>query len=55
MAKLIYRIILLLMIIAAVWWGVHYIMNVRSGENLQHGVELVRDMSENIKETLCHA
>ena len=51
MAKFIYRCILVLAIAAAVWGGVHYIMGVRSGENLQSGVELV----SNLKETVCRA
>lgn len=50
MAKFIYRIFLVAAIAAAVWFGVHYVMNVRSGENLQNGVELVC----NLKEMLCH-
>ena len=49
MAKLIYRVFLVLAIAAAVWGGVHYVMGVRSGEQLQNGVELV----SNMKETLC--
>ena len=49
MAKLIYRVFLVLAIAAAVWGGVHYVMGVRSGEQLQNGVELVGSM----KETLC--
>ena len=43
MAKFIYRCFLVLAIAAAVWGGVHYVMGVRSGENLQNGVELVKD------------
>ena len=46
---LIYRVFLVLAIAAAVWGGVHYIMSVRSGEQLQNGVELVKD----IKEMVC--
>ena len=49
MAKFIYRVFLVLAIAAAVWGGGHYVMGVRSGENLQNGVELV----SNMKETLC--
>ena len=49
MAKFIYRVFLVLAIAAAVWGGVHYIMSVRSGEQLQNGVELVKD----IKEVVC--
>ena len=49
MAKLIYRVFLVLAIAAAVWGGVHYVMGVRSGEQLQNGVELVSNMNE----TLC--
>ena len=40
---LIYRVFLVLAIAAAVWCGVNYIMGVRSGEQLQNGVELVKD------------
>ena len=43
MAKFIYRVFLVLAIAAAVWGGVHYVMGVRSGEQLQNGVELVKD------------
>ena len=43
MAKFIYRCFLVLAIAAAVWCGVNYIMDVRSGEQLQNGVELVKD------------
>ena len=43
MAKFIYRCFLVLAIAAAVWCGVNYIMGVRSGEQLQNGVELVKD------------
>lgn len=50
MAKFIYRVFLVLAIAAAVWGGVHYVMGVRSGEQLQNGVELVR----NLQETVCH-
>ena len=49
MAKFIYRCVLVLAIAAAVWGGVHYVMGVRSGEQLQNGVELV----SNLKETIC--
>lgn len=42
MAKFIYRCFLVLAIAAAVWCGVNYIMDVRSGEQLQNGVELVK-------------
>ena len=42
MAKFIYRMFLVLAIAAAVWCGVHYVMGVRSGEQLQNGVELVK-------------
>ena len=51
MAKFIYRVFLVLAIAAAVWGGVHYIMGVRSGENLQNGVEMV----SNEQETVCSA
>lgn len=40
MAKFIYRIFLVLAIVAAIWGGVYYIMDTRSGEHLQSGVEL---------------
>lgn len=46
MAKFFYRFFLLLAIAAAVWGGVHYIMGVRSGKQLENGVELVRSMEE---------
>ena len=42
MAKFIYRCFLVLAIAAAVWGGVHYVMGVRSGEQLQNGVELAK-------------
>lgn len=48
MAKFIYRIFLVLAIAAAVWGGVHYVMGVRSGEQLQNGVELVRNLQETV-------
>lgn len=51
MAKFIYRVFLVLAIMAAVWVGVSYVISVRSGENLQSGVELVC----NLKEALFHA
>ena len=51
MAKFIYRVFLVLAIAAAVWGGVHYIMGVRSGANLQNGVEMV----SNEQETVCSA
>ncbi len=50
MAKFIYRVFLVLAIAAVVWGGVHYVMEVRSGEHLQSGVELAC----NLKEMLCH-
>ena len=46
MAKFIYRCFLVLAIAAAVWGGVHYVMGVRSGEQLQNGVELVSNMKD---------
>lgn len=49
MAKFIYRCVLVLAIAAAVWCGVNYVIGVRSGEQLQNGVELV----SNLKETIC--
>lgn len=48
MAKFIYRIFLVLAIAAAVWGGVHYVMGVRSGEQLQNGVELVHNLQETV-------
>lgn len=51
MAKFIYRMFLVLAIIVAVWIGVSYVISVRSGENLQSGVEMVC----NLKEALFHA
>ncbi len=51
MAKFIYRMFLVLVIIVAVWIGVSYVISVRSGENLQSGVEMVC----NLKEALFHA
>ena len=47
MAKFIYRVFLVLAIAAAVWGGVHYVMRVRSGENLQSGVEMACHEQEN--------
>lgn len=46
MAKFIYRCFLVLAIAAAVWVGVDYVMGMRSGEKLQSGVELVKDLKE---------
>ncbi|GEM_PF-5011629 len=48
MAKFIYRVFLVLVIIGAVWGGVHYLMGVRSGESLQRGVEMVSNLKENL-------
>lgn len=41
MAKFFYRMFLLAAIVAAVGGGVYYVMHVRSGADLQSGVELV--------------
>ena len=48
MAKFIYRVFLVLAIMAAICVGVNYVISVRSGENLQSGVELVSNLEEGL-------